>query len=952
VAASDGLIGDLAGAILDGAPIDWASAESSADGAERPLLEELRLLATVANLHRRLPLSWPADVPERYRSVASADDRVDVLEQWGHLRLLERIGRGGFGDVFRAWDTRLDREVALKLLPASSSNGDPRGTSIIEEGRLLARVRHPNVVTIYGAERIENRIGLWMEFVKGRTLQQAVEQGTTFSATQVIEIGLGLCHAIGAVHDAGLVHRDIKPPNVMLAEDGHVVLMDFGTGHELDEGSRPALAGTPLYLAPELLNGHAPTVRSDIYSFGVLLFHLLTGSYPVHAQSLRDLRVAHGDRATRDVRSLRPDVSAKLARIIQRAIDPQPERRYESAAAITAHLASLKPRPRLLPLANALAVAAALAALVWIGAELRERWAASPSAPGAALAAEAATSPTTASSFAALGVTPATSLPGEESNPAFSPDGNQIAFSSYTRETTATDRDDIYVKQLDSEAIRRVTRGPGADSNPAWSPDGRHIAFLRNAVDEQGRLKRSVMVVPTLGGAERTLWVGSARAAGLDWSPDGEHLLFAGASADNTRIGPPFRLLLLSIESRHIRELTSPPPGTLGDRHGVFSPDGRTIAFVREVESGTDVYVLSLAGGEPARLTFGDQFATSVAWLSGGQALLFSASRRDGSSALWRVAVSGGLSERLTGIADEAGDVATDRRGHRVAFTRTVHDANIQRIDLSTPSRDERVLIASARTDTDPDYSPDATRVAFASNRGGSRQIWIAAADGTNALQLTSLPGRCSDPVWSPDGRRIALASIPPGQVRDDVYVIDVDGGPALRLTDDPAVDVWPRWSRDGQWIYFTSYRSGSWQLWKVPALGGPALQVTRDGGLRAAESIDGRFLYFSKDPPAIWSRPTSGGDATRILELPSRTDWGGEWIVADSGIYFENVEAVPRPAVDFFSFATRQTQRVAVFAGDRETGDGFVISPDRRWLLYAKREYFNVDIMVAELVR
>lgn len=952
MAGSEGLIGGLAAAILDGAPIDWASVESSADGAERPLLDELRLLATVAKLHRRLPLSWPAAVPERHRNVVAPDDRVDMLEQWGHLRVLERIGHGGFGDVYRAWDTRLDREVALKLLPASSSNGDPRGTSIIEEGRLLARVRHPNVVTIYGAERIENRIGLWMELVKGRTLQQAVEPGTAFSATQAIDIGLQLCHAIGAVHDAGLVHRDIKPHNVMLAQDGRVVLMDFGTGLELDDGSRPALAGTPLYLAPELLHGKGPTVRSDIYSFGVLLFYLLTRSYPVHAPSLRDLRITHEHRQMRDVRSVRPDVAPKLARIIDRTLDPQPERRYESAAAVATDLASLKPRPRLGPFAYAMAVAAALVALVWIGADLRERRAASPSAPRAALAAGAATGPTTASSFAALDVTPVTSLPGEESNPAFSPDGNQIAFSSYTRETTVTDRDNIYVKPLDGDAILRVTRGPGADSNPVWSPDGRHIAFLRSAIDEQGRLTLSVMVVPALGGAERTLWVGSARAAGLDWSPDGEHLLFAGASADNTRVGPPFRLLLLSIESRRVRRLTSPPPGSVGDLHGVFSPDGRTIAFVRDVVAGTDVHVLSLAGGEPARLTFGNQFVTSVAWLSDGQALLFSASGRDRTSALWRLAVSGGPAERLTGIADQVSDVATDRSGHRVAFTRTVHDANIQRIDLSTPGRDERPLIASARIDTDPDFSPDATRVAFASNRGGSRQIWTAAADGTNALQLTSLPGRCRDPVWSPEGRRIAFASIPNDRIREDIYVIDVDGGPALQLTDGAETDVWPRWSRDGQWIYFTSYRSGSWQLWKVPALGGPAVQVTRDGGLRAAESIDGRFLYFSKSPPAIWRTPTSGGDATRILELPSRTDWGGEWIVADSGIYFENVAAVPRPAVDFFSFATRQTRRVAVFAGDREIGDGFVISPDGRWLLYAKREYFNVDIMVAELVR
>ncbi len=175
--SNEALIENLAGAILDGAPIDWASAESSADDTQRPLVDQLRLLASVATLHRRLPFFSPVVPSDRNRGAAYADDYVETPEQWGHLRVLERIGRGAFGEVYRAWDTRLDREVALKLLPASSSDGDRRGTSVIEEGRLLARVRHPNVVTIYGAERIEKRIGLWMEFVRGRTLQQTLEQG-------------------------------------------------------------------------------------------------------------------------------------------------------------------------------------------------------------------------------------------------------------------------------------------------------------------------------------------------------------------------------------------------------------------------------------------------------------------------------------------------------------------------------------------------------------------------------------------------------------------------------------------------------------------------------------------------------------------------------------------------------------------------------------------------------
>ena len=157
---------------------------------------------------------------------------MEAPEYWGHLRVLEQIGRGAFGHVYRAWDTRLEREVALKLLPASTANSDSRATSIIEEGRLLARVQHPNVVTIYGAEQIGTRIALWMELVRGRTLQQMLRQGKSFTPVEVVSIGTELCQAIQAVHAAGLLHRDIKPHNVILADDGRIFLMDFGTGLE------------------------------------------------------------------------------------------------------------------------------------------------------------------------------------------------------------------------------------------------------------------------------------------------------------------------------------------------------------------------------------------------------------------------------------------------------------------------------------------------------------------------------------------------------------------------------------------------------------------------------------------------------------------------------------------------------------------------------------------------
>ena len=259
--------------------------------------------------------------------------------------MLERIGRGAFGVVYRAWDVRLDREVALKLLPARSSEDSDRGTAIIEEGRALARVRHPGVVTLYGAEVIDDHVGLWMELIKGRTLEELVTEGKRWTGREVAALGVELCRAVEAVHAAGLVHRDIKASNVMLQDDGRIVLMDFGTGSILADGGSLPLAGTPLYLAPELFAGGAPSVASDVYSIGVLLYHLLTGSYPLRAPDVRGLRLAHerGDR--RSVRDARPDLPVKLSTVIDRATNVDPTRRHPTAEAVAIELSAIA-RPR------------------------------------------------------------------------------------------------------------------------------------------------------------------------------------------------------------------------------------------------------------------------------------------------------------------------------------------------------------------------------------------------------------------------------------------------------------------------------------------------------------------------------------------------------------------------------------------------------------------------------
>jgi serine/threonine-protein kinase len=389
VPSDDDLFDDVVDAVLDGTPIDWARVESQADGHGRVLLDRLRVLAALADVHRDARISPTLDEGRDDPRGGRGEHAAQQLGAWGHLKLVEPIGRGACGQVYRARDTRLDRDVALKLVPANRALGETRASSIIEEGRMLAQVRHPSVVTIHGAERIGDEIGLWMELVKGQTLEHILEQGKRFTMSEAVDIGIQLCGAIAAVHDAGLLHRDIKAQNVMLADDGRLVLMDFGTGRELSDNSDAGLAGTPLYLAPELLSGQGPTIRSDIYSLGVLLYHLLTGSYPVRAHTLRDLRCAHERGEKTDVRTAQPAVAPKLARIIDRAIEPAPERRYHSVDAMLPDLAALKRQSRGVRMLYGSGVAAAILAVMamwWEAGGRQGRWSSTTSASLAGVA--------------------------------------------------------------------------------------------------------------------------------------------------------------------------------------------------------------------------------------------------------------------------------------------------------------------------------------------------------------------------------------------------------------------------------------------------------------------------------------------------------------------------------------------------------------------------------------
>ena len=258
---------DLATSISDGTAVDWPAAEARvADERTRRSLRELRLLAALADAHRTISFEDESTAPTGSGRIVGRIAPQEAATTWGELELREQIGREWYGEVYRGFDPKLERDVAVKLLHPDRSRGELTAR-ILAEGRSLARVQHPNVVAIYGADERDGRPGLWMEFVRGCTLEETLRAGHSFDADEAALVGRQLCQALTAVHTAGLVHRDVKPQNVMREQGGRVVLMDFGAGQTHLPGVVPAAgAGTPLYTAPEVLNGEAATPQSDIYS--------------------------------------------------------------------------------------------------------------------------------------------------------------------------------------------------------------------------------------------------------------------------------------------------------------------------------------------------------------------------------------------------------------------------------------------------------------------------------------------------------------------------------------------------------------------------------------------------------------------------------------------------------------------------------------------------------------
>ena len=540
---------------------------------------------------------------------------------------------------------------------------------------------------------------------------------------------------------------------------------------------------------------------------------------------------------------------------------------------------------------------------------------------------------------------PFTSLPGEEIDPALSPDGEFIVFG-HRGETDS--QFDLYVKPSDAESLLRLTDDPDVERSPTWAPDGRQVAFIR----QTGRHSR-IVTVPLDGGPERVLAdLGNSQVRRLAWSPTGETLALTLRRAPSR----PFRIAILSIATLDFRVVTSPPDFYRGDVDLAFAPEGARLGFIRSVVEGNeDLYVLPLddtadsaADPSPERLTNDHAEISGLDWTADGGSIVF-ASNRDGSSSLWRVGTQSGATPEWIASAGKGGELkhpSVARLASGLIYAEHVLEINIWQTDR-TETTTER-LISTTQWDSHPQLSPDDERIAFTSDRTGRHEIWVSERDGSRPVQRTFFENAFTGvPRWSHDGELIAFEA----RLDDnaDIYIVDADDGEPRQLTSSDASDAAPAWSHDGAYVFFASNRSGEWNMWMTPVSGNAAYQVTQYGALAGVDSPDGSlFFYVKADTTGIWAldlKQLSERYVVRqLVDDLDPADWAN-WTVTEDGIYYlSRDDNLAR--VKFYDFAGERSQTVLELEGIPEH-PSLSVSSDGQWFVHSRIDRNESDVIL-----
>jgi Tol biopolymer transport system component len=717
----------------------------------------------------------------------------------GHYRIVEKIGEGGMGVVYRAHDERLDRDVAIKVLPEELAQTRDRLERFEREAKAVAKLDHPNILAIHDFGTEEGVTYAVTELLDGQDLRQCVP-ASGMPWQKAAEIGATIADGLAAAHGKGIVHRDLKPENVFVTSDGRIKVLDFGLAQmkePMDQEAETAtltpagtVAGTVMgtmgYMSPEQLRGERADARSDIFSLGCVLYEMLSGKAAFLRNSTAETTVAILREEPPSLSDSAEVLPSDLERATRRCLEKTPEARFQSAADLAFNLRSIGTGPavpvmatstkrtsvgagsikplfrRYALIASGIVIALAAAWLLWNSELLRSR-----SVP-------------VGIKFAQV-----TALPGVEQFPSLSPDGDWVVYSA-----AGSGDFDIYLQSTSGRMPICLTENSTADDDqPAFSPDGERIAF------RSSREGGGIFVMGRTGEAVRRV---TRSGFNPSWSPDGTMLVYA-----TERVG------LMPLNWEGVSELWVVPvdggePRELGSGDGVmprWSPHGHRIVFQTRLGTDTEMDIMTMPahGGEPTPVLSDAATDWSPTWSPDGRYIYF-ISDRGGSMNLWRIPVDeesgrpSGEPEPITTPATFAAHPCFSADGQRVAFSSVLMRQNLQiaTFDPQTFVMGEPTwLTTGSRQWSSPDPSPDGAWVAFYSRDLPEGDIYVIRSDGTGLRQVTLGEPVDRVPRWSPDGELIAYFSSGSGQVQ--AWTVRADGSDSRQMTvgDGAAIVVW-----------------------------------------------------------------------------------------------------------------------------------------------------------------
>jgi Tol biopolymer transport system component len=865
----------------------------------------------------------------------------------GPYEIVAPLGAGGMGEVYRARDTRLKRDVAVKTLSDELSRDAEHLSRFQREAEMLAAVNHPGIAAIYGIEETGGSRYLVLELVAGETLAARLAAGR-LPLEQALDIGRQIADALTSAHEKGIVHRDLKPGNVMITPEGRVKLLDFGLAKNVpletspNDSVSPTIAsatrvgtilGTLAYMSPEQARGRELDRRTDVWSFGCVLYEMLSGRRAFDGATPPDILVAVLEKEP-DWHALPRSVPEQIRHLLHRCLEKDPGRRLRDVGDARLDIEEvLSPRRPAASSGRRTAVIAVLAAIaaaaaLYLAARSRTGW------PGAAPMPKLAQ---------------LTSAEGIEESPAFSPDGRQVA---YVGEEGGLRR--IFVRDLPTSQEKRLTSGDFDDIQPAWSRDGRAVLFVRSR--EPGRkLEPGDVFGQYVGGDVWQIDVASGKESRLV-----ENAFNPAASPDGTRIAVdaswagPRRIWSVDPRGLNPQQITTDTSEAVVHLRPRWSPDGKKVVFQNMESTKFDVRIADVGTKETVWLTNDVSRDIHPTWSPSGRFVFFSTDRGGGLN-LWRIPLSregkpaGGPQQVTTGAGQDV-DAAISPDGKRLAFSILKINADLWRMPVDPasgrPTGSPEEVVATTREDSRGAWSPDGRQIAFNSDRAGDMNIWIVDAEGGAARQLTKGPGGDFQPSWSPDGSRAVFFSSRSGNA--DIWAVETGSGVLSQLTRRPSIEINPFFSPDGGSVAYQSDESGRFELWVMRADGAQSRRLTNVG-------VAGHFVRWSADGQSVFFRCACGGQP-RTMRVPVA---GGEPeltapVTGGSHVSFSPdgsriLDVLAHKTIWVSPLASGTPEKTFEFPDPDVRIDYPVWSPDGRWILFDRFRPQGGDVWLME---